>query len=239
MISTAHRPARPSAALPATAPPGGAASEAGTGSRRLAVRSAVLAVVVAFLVLTVVGGVLALLQLSSSSAAGVLHQGPAAPVLTTDYGSVTVGSVGRSTAPPAGASPHAAHGAAKDSGQPARLHVPVTMTNDGASSVGYAPGQFRLVAGTGQAMAAEDGPLLEGRLRPGAAVTLRLTFAVPSGTTAARLVISGASPTDGVALDLPAATAVDAPPAQEPLVPSMQDGKSAGTEDHSHDSHDH
>jgi hypothetical protein len=198
----------------------------------------VLVVVVAVLLLSVVGGVLAALQLTTPSGTAVLRAGqPAGPVLTTSYGSVSVGTVGSSTAPPATSGPHAAHGA--DTSQASRLHVPVTVANDGASSVRYGPDDFSLVAGTSEPVAPQDGPLLEGRLRPGAAVTLRLTFAVPSGTTAARLSMSGATPTGGVALDLPAGTSEDAPPAQQPLAPPADDGMPTGKNDHSHDAHDH
>lgn len=127
-------------------------------------------------------------------------------VLQTPYGSVRVGAVtvvavvvGADKGPVGGG--HAAHAGAASG---VRVNVPLTLENDSDATVRYRPGDFRLEAGGAQAVGAQDNPLLTGALRPGAAVSLRLTFPLPAEASSARLVVDG-GPADGLDLALPAA----------------------------------
>jgi hypothetical protein len=78
-----------------------------------------------------------------------------------------------------------------------------------------------------------DSPLLTGALGPGAAVALRLTFALPAGATSARLVVDGGQPAAGLDLALPAASTPGQPmtPQEQPVQP-VQPGDSAGAAEH-------
>jgi hypothetical protein len=163
------------------------------------------------LALTVVGAVIAALQLSAVfTPAGSSPQ----PVLRTPYGIVAVGDVTVSVAvdaskgmvgKDAAGEGHAAHTGAASGPAGVRVNVPITLHNQSDAAVRYAPEQFQLFTGDGQPAGPEDSALLTGQLQPGAAVALRLTFALPAGATGTRLVVDGGQPAVGLDLQLPAA----------------------------------
>ena len=175
------------------------------------------------LVLTVAGAGLAVAQLITP-AGGTPPAGSHAVTLTTSYGSVLVGEATLSRPAPRAAATATAVPAT--AGEPAGdlpaarlVHVPVTLRNDSDATVSYRPEQFLLRAEGGQPAVPEDGPLLTGQLRPGAAVVLRLTFAVPPGAATAHLSVPGAHPAEGVPLPLrpaPITTGDGAEPAPRP-----------------------
>ncbi len=164
------------------------------------------------LTLAVVGAVIAGLQLATSpTSAG----SSAESVLSTPYGLVAVGSVTVSAAVPAAnagmvgtqapSAGHSAHTGAGATPDGVQVNVPLTLHNRGDEVVSYRPQQFRLVA-DGQEVTPQDSALLTGELRPEAAVSLRLTFALPAAVDGARLRVDGASPSDGLELQLPGAS---------------------------------
>lgn len=159
------------------------------------------------LTLTLVGALVLAVQLVVEDEGGDTVDGS---VLRTGYGSVEVGDVTVSVAVPAAdkgmvGAGHTAHTGAAD-GAGVRVNVPVVLQNDSDAPVDYRPAQFRLDGGSGSAVGPQDNALLTGALRPGAAVSLRLTFALPAGADRARLVVDG-GPSEGLDLHLPGASA--------------------------------
>lgn len=255
MTMTAHRPT--TAPLPAVSP----------GSRRLAVPRAAapadtgergLSYLVSFVLsLAVVGALLAAVQLTTTvETAG---SSPQQPVLRTPYGLLAVGdvtvsvavdaskgmvgkgTVGNGTAGNAVAGKgHAAHTGAASGAAGVRVNVPVTLQNDSDAAVRYTPEQFRLVTGTGQPAGPEDSALLTGELRPGAAVALRLTFALPAGATSARLTVDSGRPTAGLDLSLPAASTPgqQMTPQDQPAEPAQPAQAPDGADPAEHDPSD-
>ena len=220
MTLTADRTTRPSDLPPAPVP------QRPTRGGLLVVTVLVRAV----LALTVVGGVLAALQLVGTPETAVSSP----PVLRTSYGLLSVGDVSVSAAIPGAGKGMVGkgHGAHAPSGGAAgvRVNVPVTLQNEGDAAVPYTPAQFRLDVGSGTPLAPQESPLLTGELRPDAAVALRLTFALPSGATSARLTVDGGRPASGLYLELPVPSVPaqqmtpqdqPAPPAPAPPAPAQ------------------
>ena len=175
------------------------------------------------LVLTVGGAVLAVRQLSSTPSIAAAWP---ERVLRTAYGLVVVGDITVSAAAEAGkdevAHDDTAPAGAATTAADVRFNVPITLQNSSDAAVRYAPGQFGLVTGDGRPARPEDSPLLTGELQPGAAVALRLTFAVPAGVTSSQLTVDGGEPAAGLDLRLPAVSAPDRPvtPQDQPAQPA-------------------
>lgn len=237
LTASAHRST--SSCLPAASPVSRrsavprAAAPVDAGGRALAY------LVWCVLALAGVGAVIAALQVSTMrTTAGA----PPQSVLRTSYGLVAVGDVTVSVAVDASkgmvGTGHASHAGAASRAAGVRVNVPITLQNTSGAPVRYAPDQFRLVTSSGQPAGPVDAAMLTGQLRPGAAVALRLTFALPAGATGTRLVVDGGEPAAGLDLRLPAASTAGQPtspqdqPAQpEPGAPA-QAPDDAGPADH-------
>lgn len=208
MTLTAHRTATSAVLTPARV--SGRTAESSRSRPFEAGGPALTDLVRAVLTLTLVGALVLGVQLVVDRRGGGAS---GQSVLQTPYGAVEVGDVTVTAAVPAAdkgmTGGHTAHGGAADAAD-VRVNVPIVVQNDSDAPVLYRPGQFRLEDGSGAAVVPQDNPLLTGELRPGAAVALRLTFALPAETRNARLVVDG-GPAAGVDVQLPGATA----PAQQ------------------------